>query len=254
MKLKKILAGALACAAVLAVSSCGAQVESAEKLRVGAEVGYPPFEYYDADGVTAIGVDVELGKALAEKMGMEYELVDTAWDGIFAGLDKGDYDCVISAVTVTPDRLLDYIFSDTYIENYQCLVTMKDAAVKPASPDEVAGLRVGYQEETTSDIFLTDYANANNIKFEAYEYAKVIDVYADLEAGRLDAVICDSTVADSYLGEGTKFERTWIQDSDPELFAVCIQKDNADLQAKINAALAEIKAEGKLDEILNKYF
>lgn len=253
MKLKRILAGALACAAVFTASSCGAE-ETAAKLRIGAEVGYPPFEYYDTDGVTPVGVDIELGKALAEKMGMEYELVDTAWDGIFAGLDKGDYDCVISAVTITPDRLLDYIFSDTYIDNYQCLVTMKDAAVKPSSPDEVAGLRVGYQEETTSDIFLTDYAEANNITFEPYEYAKVIDVYTDLEAGRLDAVICDSTVAASYLGEGSKFEQTWIQDSDPEMFAVCIKKDNTELQSKINAALAEIKAEGKLDEILAKYF
>lgn len=253
MKLKRILAGALACAAVLAASSCGKE-ETTEKLRIGSEVGYPPFEYYDTDGVTAVGVDIELGKALAEKMGMEYELVDTAWDGIFAGLDKGDYDCVISAVTITPDRLLDYIFSDTYIDNYQCIVTMKDAAVKPSSPDEVAGLRVGYQEETTSDIYITDYAAANNIAFEPYEYAKVIDVYTDLEAGRLDAVICDSTVAASYLGEGTKFEQTWIQDSDPEMFAVCIKKDNTELQSKINAALAEIKAEGKLDEILAKYF
>lgn len=253
MKLKRILAGALACAAVLTASSCGKE-ETTAKLRIGSEVGYPPFEYYDTDGVTPVGVDIELGKALAEKMDMEYELVDTAWDGIFAGLDKGDYDCVISAVTVTPDRLLDYIFSDTYIDNYQCLVTMKDAAVKPSSPDEVAGLRVGYQEETTSDIFITDYAAANNISFEPYEYAKVIDVYTDLEAGRLDAVICDSTVAASYLGDGSKFEQTWIQDSDPEMFAVCIKKGNTELQSKINAALAEIKAEGKLDEILAKYF
>ncbi|MCM1334921.1 MAG: ABC transporter substrate-binding protein [Bacteroides sp.] len=254
MKMKKILAGALACAALMSVSACGAAEGSGEKLRVGAEVGYPPFEYYDADGVTAIGVDIELGKAIAEKMGVEYELVDTAWDGIFAGLDKGDYDCVISAVTVTPERSLNYLFSDTYIENYQCLVTMKDAEIKPASPDEVAGLRVGYQEETTSDIFITDYAKTNNIDFEPYEYAKVIDVYSDLEAGRLDAVICDSTVADSYLGEGSKFERTWMQDSDPELFAVCIQKENTELQSKINAAIAEIKADGTLDEILAKYF
>ncbi|MDE7234799.1 MAG: transporter substrate-binding domain-containing protein, partial [Ruminiclostridium sp.] len=139
MKLKRILAGALACAAVLTASSCGAE-ETTEKLRIGAEVGYPPFEYYDTDGVTTVGVDIELGKAIAEKLGMEYVLVDTAWDGIFAGLDKGDYDCVISAVTITPDRLLDYIFSDTYIDNYQCIVTMKDAAIKPSSPDEVAGL------------------------------------------------------------------------------------------------------------------
>lgn len=254
MKLKRLLAGVLTSAMVLSAAACGTEEKNVETLRIGCEIGYPPFEYYDTDGVTAIGVDIELGKALAEKMGMEVQLVDTAWDGIFAGLNKGDYDCVISAVTVTPDRLLDFIFSDTYIDNYQCIVTLKDAAVKPASPDEVAGLRVGYQEETTSDIFLTEYAKKNNISFEASEYAKVISVFSELESGRLDAVICDSTVAASYLGEGSKFEQTWIQDDDPEMFAVCIQKDNTELQARINAALAEVKAEGTLDAILKRYF
>ena len=65
-------------------------------LRVGMEIGYPPLEYYDDDGVTPIGIDVELANALAEEMGVKVELIDTAWAGIFAGLDKGDYGCIIS--------------------------------------------------------------------------------------------------------------------------------------------------------------
>ncbi len=254
MKMKKFLAAVSAAALVCSAAACGDAETSKQTLRIGCEIGYPPFEYYDTDGVTPIGVDIELGKAIAEKLDMVAEPIDTAWDGIFAGLDKGDYDCVISAVTITPDRILDYDFSDPYIQSYQCIVTMKDASAKPASPDDIAGLRVGYQEETTSDIFITDYAAANGIVFEPYEYAKVIDVFSDLESGRLDAVVCDSPVAASYLGEDSVFEQTWIQDSDPEEFAVCIKKGNTELVEKVNKAMAELKADGTIDEILKKYF
>lgn len=225
-----------------------------EKLRVGSDVAYPPFEYYDADGVTPIGVDMELAAALGEKLGCEVEIVNTAWDGIFAGLSKGDYDVVISAVTITADRLLDFDFSDPYIENWQAIVVMSDGEVKPADPSELAGLRVGYQEDTTSDIYLTDYIDKNGITVETFEYATVMNAYDDLAAGRLDAVISDSTVAAKYIADD-KYEQSWIQtEGEPELFGICMPKGSAELQTAVNEALAEIKADGTLDEIFNTYF
>ncbi|SEW42581.1 transporter substrate-binding domain-containing protein [[Clostridium] fimetarium] len=251
---RRVLSLFLIAVLVLSVVGCGSPTTKKETLKVGMEIGYPPFEYYDADGTTVIGVDVELAKALGEKMGMEIEFVDTAWEGIFSGLDKGDYDCITSAVTITPDRLLDYDFSDSYIKNYQCIVTLKTATVKPTKPEELAGLKVGYQEETTSDIFLTDMIDNNKVKCETSEYPKVLDVFNDLQIGRLDAVLCDSTVASSYLGDGSLFKQTWIQDSAPEEFGVCIKKGNSALTTKINSALAELKKDGTLDKILAKYF
>lgn len=248
---KRVLSLFLVLVFVLSITGCG---KSSEKLKVGMEIGYPPFEYYDTDGTTVVGVDYELAKALGQKMGMDVDIVDTAWDGIFAGLDKGDYDCIISAVTITPDRLLDYNFSDSYIKNYQCIVTLKNASVKPKKPEDCAGLKVGYQEETTSDVYMTELISSTGMKCETSEYAKVIDVFNDLESGRLDAVICDSTVASSYLGTGSKFEQTWIQNSNPEEFGVCIKKGNSKLTDKINKALGELKSDGTLDKILDKYF
>ena len=252
MKLRKITAAAAAAAMIFAASSCGSP--KASGLSFGAEIGYPPFEYYDTDGKTPIGVDIEIAKALGEKMGVEIKPVNTAWDGIFAGLDKGDYDMIISAVTITPDRLVNYDFSDPYIENYQAIVVLKDSEKKPASPDELDGLKVGYQDETTSDFYFNDYATAHGIIMETFEYAQVLDAYNDLENKRVDAVLCDSTVASSYLGNGSKFELSWIQDSDPEQFGICVKKGNNELKEKLNKALAEIQADGTLDKILNKYF
>lgn len=223
-------------------------------LRVAAEMTYPPFEYMDTDGVTPIGVDVELAYALGEKLGCKVEMVNTGWDGIFAGLTKGDYDVVISAVTIIPDRLVDFDFSDPYIENWQSLIVMADGDVKPASPSELAGLRVGYQEETTSDIFLTDFIAKNNIEVNTFEYASVMNAYDDLAANRLDAVICDSTVATKYLADA-KYEQSWIQtEGEPEQFAVCMPKGSTELQAAINDALAQCKADGTLTKIFNTYF
>lgn len=225
-----------------------------DKLRVGSDVAYPPFEYFDTDGTTPIGVDMEMAAALGEKLGCEVEIVNTGWDGIFAGLSKGDYDIVISAVTITSERLLDFDFSDPYIENWQSIVVMSDAAVKPADPSELAGLRVGYQEDTTSDIYLTDFIDKNGITVDTYEYATVMNAYDDLAAGRLDAVISDSTVATKYIADA-KYEQSWIQtDGEPEQFGICMPKGSTELQKVINDALAEIKADGTLDDIFNTYF
>lgn len=271
--MKKILSILAAAAMVLTATACSSNTTSSDsseaasgsetenkvgkdKLLVAAEITYPPFEYYDTDGVTPIGIDVELAYALGEKLGCEVEMVNTGWDGIFAGLDKGDYDMVISAVTITPDRLLDYDFSDPYIENFQSINVLSEGKVRPASPAELDGLRVGYQEETTSDIFLTDYITKNGINVDTYEYPSIMNAWDDLANGRLDAVICDSTVATKYLADG-RYEQTWNQSSDegaaPEQFAICFKK-GSELKEPVNEALAEVKADGTLDKIFNTYF
>ena len=95
-------------------------------LMVGVEIGYPPMEYFDEDGVTPIGFDIDVGRAIAELLGLEHELVNTAWDGIFAGVDRGDYDVIISSVSITPAREENFIFTKPYIENALCLVVKAD--------------------------------------------------------------------------------------------------------------------------------
>jgi polar amino acid transport system substrate-binding protein len=79
-------------------------------LMVGMEIGYPPMEYFGADGKTPIGFDVEMGKAIAAKMGLEPKFVDTAWDGIFAGVNTNKYDCIMSSVTINEARLKAHNF------------------------------------------------------------------------------------------------------------------------------------------------
>ncbi|MBQ3061233.1 MAG: transporter substrate-binding domain-containing protein [Lachnospiraceae bacterium] len=262
MMLKKRLCLLMVLILSLAVmTACGSKDEKKDdekkELKVGMEIGYPPFEYYDEDGTTPIGIDVEIAYAIGEELGMDIELVNTEWDGIFAGLAKNDYDVVISACTITADRLLDFDFSTPYIENWQCIVTLKDAEYKPTSADELAGYKICYQDETASDTFITEYYKDKDKKPEEYGYVEVIDCFNELKLGRVDAVVCDSTVADIYVAQG-EFEITWNQKNEAgaeaEQFGVCLNKGDKELLDKINKALDNMKKSGKLDEILDKYY
>jgi ABC-type amino acid transport substrate-binding protein len=95
-------------------------------LKVGMEATYPPMEYTTDDGKDFIGFDIDVSKKLAELFGMEVEFVNTTFDGIFAGLDKGDYDCIISAISITPERQENYIMTEPYVANALCIVTRNE--------------------------------------------------------------------------------------------------------------------------------
>lgn len=92
------------------------------KLLVGMEIGYPPMEYMDETGLNPLGFDVDLSYELGKVLGLEVELVNTAWDGIFAGLEKGQYDIIASSVAITPDRCEAYELTEPYISNALCIV------------------------------------------------------------------------------------------------------------------------------------
>lgn len=256
----KKLALIAAVLSVFALTSCskkeakGEYTITAGKLKVAMEVGYPPFEYYAADGVTPIGFDAELGKEVAKRMGLEVEFIDTAWDGILAGLDIDRYDCIMSAMTITDDRKKNYDFTQPYIGNGQALILTKDSKHNIKDIKDVAGLKVGYQAETTSDFYIEKASKALGFTFEPCEYDKVMNAYDDLKFGRIDVVISDSLVAVDYLGkENSPFVQVWAAEPD-EYFGVCMKKGNTKLQEKINSIITDMKNDGTLKSIYMKIF
>ena len=94
-------------------------------LTVGVEVGYPPMEDTDDAGLEYQGFDIDFAKALGEVLGVDIEFVNTAWDGIFAGLDKEQYDVIISSVSITPERQAAYDLTEPYVSNQLVIVTLK---------------------------------------------------------------------------------------------------------------------------------
>jgi len=213
-------------------------------LSIGMEIGYPPMEYFDADGKTPIGFDVEMGKAIAAKMGLEPKFVDTAWDGIFAGVNTNKYDCIMSSVTINEARLKAHNFSKPYIQNTLAIVLPKDSTLTISSPQDLAGLNVAYQEETTSDDFMTDLAE-QGMQFTPREYDKVMYCFDELKLGRVDVIMTDLLVAYEYIARAdSPFKIVWT--GGEEEFGICMRKGNDALTAAINEALGELFDNGTM--------
>ena len=254
--------GALLLVSIMAVSmlvGCGSSnKETAEggflkegTLMVGAEIGYPPMEYFDEDGSTPIGFDVELAQALADDMGVKLELVDTAWDGIFAGVDTDKYDVIMSSVSFTQDRDENYLLSDPYIANAPVLVVPKDSDI--TSIEETKGRTIAVQMETTADYIVQDY-NEEGLGADLRQYEKVINAFDELKAGRVDSVCTDSVVAAYYLGDAASDYKTVWQSPTKEPIVMCMKKGNDTLKEKLEASLNNLRDSGKLSEICVKYF
>jgi polar amino acid transport system substrate-binding protein len=222
-------------------------------LSIGMEIGYPPMEYYDEDGKTPIGFDVDMGKAIAGKLGLEARFIDTAWDGIFAGVNTGRYDCIMSSVTINPVRLQAHNFTKPYLANTLAMVLMKDTTIAARSPDEVTGLNVAFQSETTSDHYMMDLAD-EGLRFTPRRYEKVMYCFDELRLGRVDVIITDLPVANDYIRPAdSPFQIVWVS-PDPEEFGICLKKGNDALTEALNKALDELYADGTLQRISHKYF
>jgi len=227
------------------------------KLQVGTEVGYPPFEMFDEDGTTIIGLDAELARAIGEILGLEVEFVNTAFGGILPGLGAKKYDIVMSAVTITPERAQTVDFSDYYIENWQAIV-VKKGTTPINSILELEGKKLAYQEAATSFEYITAFIDRGDLTCDQKEYPKILNCFDDLKLGRVDAVLCDSVVADKYVAdEPDVFEVTWNQKDtpgeEPELFGIAVRKNNTELLNKINNALKQLEEDGTLDGLRAKW-
>jgi len=223
-------------------------------LSVGVEIGYPPMEYYAADG-GLLGFDVELVNALAKKLGLQVNFIDTAWDSILAGLDAARYDIAVN-VTVLPERQKKYNFTKPYINSFMTIVTRKDSRIKINRAEDIAGYRAAFQGNTTAQYF-SERLKKRGIKFTPFSYDKIINCFGDLKLGRVDLVIVDNIAAYYYTGpENSGLQIAW-EDSDGssnELIGICLKKGNDKLTQMINNALDELIADNVVEEISLKYF
>lgn len=220
-------------------------------LMVGLEIGYPPMEYFDEDGATPIGFDVEVATALAEELGLELELVDTAWDGIFAGVTTDKYDCIISSVSYTEDRDNTYLLSSPYVANAPVIVVPNDSDI--ADIMDLDGKTVAVQMETTADYLIQEYI-ADGLDTDLRQYEKVINAFDEIKAGRVDAVCTDSVVASYYLGDDATDYKTVWQAEEKEPIVICMKQGNEALAEKINEGMVALFENGTMAELAVKYF
>ena len=259
--MKKAMAALLA-AAMLCTAFVGCGSKKNDKkgmlikegvLNVGMEIGYPPFEDKAEDG-SPVGYDVDLVNALGEKMGLEVNLIDTAFDVIFAGIDT-NYDCVVSAVTITDERRQNCLFSDPYIENFQAVAVKKGSDLKVSSLKDLSGHSVILQKGTTSEDLLDDMIATGTVT-DCTKSAteQILTCFTTLDNGEYEMVLCDSTVAQDYVTKfPDKYEIVYTDNEYPEQFGIAMGKNNTELQAAINKAMAELKAEGFFEKNAEKW-
>jgi ABC-type amino acid transport substrate-binding protein len=218
-------------------------------LQGGSDTSFPPMEFSDGKG-GYIGFDVDLCTALAKKMGLEFETVSTAWDGIIPALLGDRFDIIMSAMSITEERLEQVNFTDAYLPGILAISAPIDAPVTEAAG--LAGKIVGVQVDTTGQFAVEEIEGVKEIK----KYPDILSAFADMAAGRVEAVVNDEPVNAYIIQKNTdytaKFANTGgiVTVND---YGYAIKKENTALLAAMNTALAELKADGVYQKICDKW-
>ena len=218
----------------------------AGKLMAGSDTSFAPMEFSDEKG-GYIGFDVDLVSAIAKKMGVEAVVVPTAWDGIIPNLVADRYDIIMSAMTITDERKQQISFTDGYLDTNLAITAKLDAPITDAAGLE--GKIVGVQVDTTGQFEVEKIAGVKEIK----KYETIVAAIQDLKAGRVEAVVNDSPVNEYYTRDDPNYGNTGKIGSDDQ-YGYGVKQENAALVEAMNAALAELKADGTYDLISAKWF
>lgn len=251
MKFAKALLAAgllqLALAAPTLAQSALDQIKQAGTLRVGTEGTYAPFTYHDSTGAL-VGFDVEIGREIAKRIGVEAQFVEGPWDGLIAGIDANRYDVVINQVGITEERQQKYDFSEPYIASKAALVVRGDNA-DIASFEDLAGKRAA-QTLTSNYGKLAQEHGAEIVPTDGFDQSIALVVQ-----GRADATINDSlSFYDFKKQQPDANVKIVATQADADFSGVLLAKGKPELVEAINAALADIKADGTYAALSEKYF
>ena len=280
--MKKIFALILALAMVLALAACGsngndangsapsggnasastsADAEGGMKLvaegvlTVGTNASFPPYEFYEGEEI--VGIDAEIAAAIAEKLGLELEIVDMDFDGLVTAVQTGMIDICLAGMTVTEDRLENVNFSTSYATGIQVIIVPEGSAITSdavlyemlENGDEFI---IGCQAGTTGYIYSSDTVENGGFGEEhVASFPNGATAVQALLGGQIDCVIIDNQPAQAYVAanEGlTILETEYVVED----YAIAVAKDNGALQEAVDAALNELIADGTVQSILDK--
>jgi polar amino acid transport system substrate-binding protein len=240
--------------AALALSLASAA--QAEKLRLGTEGAYPPFNFMQADGTVA-GFDVDIGLELCKRIGAECEVVAQDWDGIIPGLQADKYDFIIASMFITEERKQQVAFTDPYYKAAMTHVVPQDSDLTEFTNETMADLVVGAQAGTTQ----ADYAVATYLDADVRLYPTQDEANLDMASGRIDVMVGDMLPLLDFVektedGKCCKIAGEPI--TDPafvgEGVGIALRKEDNDLRERLNKALVEIREDGTYQKINDKYF
>ncbi|WFF38786.1 transporter substrate-binding domain-containing protein [Moraxella nasibovis] len=254
MKISKI--GSIA-AIALALSACGqdkpaetkadaaATTGEARELKIATEAAYPPFNDTAADG-KIVGFDVDVINAVCAEINAKCDIVAQDWDGLIPGLNANKYDAIIAGMSITPERLEQVDFTDSYFSNTIVWLSKTDGSF---DPNNIKNTILGGQRSTTGAAYITekyDGKDGNTVQL----YDTYLNAYLDLKAGRNAAVMAEKASAAEWLksGDTAGFGLVGEEIDNNDNLGIAVRKGDA-LKDEFNKALAKLKETGKLAEI-----
>ena len=254
--MKKIISIALVLLMVVSMmAGCGSKknlgtVEEG-KLIMATNAQFPPYEFYE--GETIVGIDAEIAKAIADKLGLELVIDDMEFDSIIEAVKGGKADMGLAGMTVTPERQESVNFTVSYATGVQVIIVAEDSAITSVDDlfAEGASHVIGVQRNTTGDLYSTwDLEDAGLATID--RYSKGADAVQALKTGKVDCVIIDNEPAKAFVAE---VEGLKILDTEYilEEYAGAMNKENAELFEAVNVALEELIADGTVQAIIDTY-
>jgi polar amino acid transport system substrate-binding protein len=220
-------------AGLVLVVSCKKQ---AAKITIATDATWPPMEMVD-ESKEIVGFDIDLMNAAAKAGGFEVEFKNTAWDGIFAGLEAGEYDAVMSSVTITPEREQTMDFSVRYINAGQILVVRQESS-GVETLEQLVGKSVGAQIGTTGSFAIE---KVQGVVLKTYDEIGL--AFEDLINGRIEAVVCDTPVAAQYALQNETYKgklKIVGKAFTDEFYGVAVKKGNTKVLETINKGLNKV--------------
>lgn len=249
---KKLFAATAAIALSMGVAHAGSHTMS---IKIGTEGAYAPFNSLEADG-SLVGFDIDIANALCEEMNAQCEFVTQDWDGIIPALLSGKFDAIIASMSITEERKEQVDFTNKYYNTPPAIAVPKDSTIAEATDAALAGKMIGAQSSTTHSNYAEEKLGSAELKL----YPTPDEYKLDIANGRIDAVIDDVVVLSDWLAteDGACCKILGTLTADPvingEGAGIAIRKGEDELREKFNAAIEAIRANGKYQEINDKYF
>ena len=235
-----------------ASSEAASETETAElstvepgKLIMSTNAAFPPYEMTTYSGEFE-GIDIETAQAIADKLGLELQIDDMDFDAALLAVQQGKADMVMAGVTVTDERQNVMDFTDSYATGIQSIIVKEDSDI--ASVDDLAGKKIGTQRGTTGYLYCSDDFGDENV----VAYDNGLTAVQMLNNGQVDCVVIDNAPAKEFIAAnpGLKLlDTAYVEES----YAIGVGKGNTELKDAINTALEELKADGTLQAIVDKY-
>ena len=215
------------------------------KLIMSTNAAFPPYEMTTDSGEFE-GIDIETAQAIADKLGLELQIDDMDFDAALLAVQQGKSDMVMAGVTVTDERQNVMDFTDSYATGIQSIIVKEDSDI--ASVDDLAGKKIGTQRGTTGYLYCSDDFGDENV----VAYDNGLTAVQMLNNGQVDCVVIDNAPAKEFVAAnpGLKLlDTAYVEES----YAIGVGKGNTELKDAINTALEELKADGTLQAIVDKY-